>query len=275
MTDLSSGVAPSGPRLPLSVFVVTLNEESNLQRALTSIHDLSREVVVVDSGSSDATETVARFFGARWHHQDWLGFREQKKVALGLCTEPWVFLLDADEELSPKLRSSLIDFFQSSAADSHDGAACNRCTRFLGRWIRHGDWYPDRKLRLFRRDKVTLGGSPEHETAEVPGPVLRLEGDLHHYSFPTINRYLEKISTFGDVFLERELEAGREWSLTKNLTRPVWRFFRSYILRLGFLDGFPGLWIAVGNAFMTFVRYSKTFEHERAKLEATRKTESS
>ena len=256
--------APSeepGLPLPLSVFVVTKNEEANLRRCLNSAHGLAEELVVVDSGSTDGTETVAKEFNARWFFQEWLGFRDQKKVALGHCTRPWVLLLDADEEISEELRASILDFFQGEH-EAFDGAEFARRTWFLGRWILHGDWYPDRKLRLFRRDRVTLGGHPAHEVAEVPGAVKRLQGDLNHYSFPSMNIYVEKINVFSDAFLEKELENGKRWSLIRNVTRPGWRFFRAYFVRLGFLDGFPGFWIAVATAFMSFVRYSRTYEYE-------------
>lgn len=248
--------------LPLSVFVVTMNEESNLERALSSVADLAAEIVIVDSGSTDGTEDVAKRFEAHWYHQDWLGFRDQKRVALGYCSEPWVLLLDADEEVSKELRASILHFF-AEEADHYDGADFARRTWFVDRWILHGDWYPDRKLRLFLREKVTLGGEQAHEVAEVPGAVKRMQGDLNHYSFPSMNRYVEKINVFSDAFLARELAEGKPWSAARNITRPMWRFFRAYFIRLGFLDGFPGLWIAFSTAYMSFIRYSRNFEHER------------
>ena len=248
--------------LPLSVFVVTLNEEKNLERCLASCADLAEELIVVDSGSTDGTRAVAEKHGAKWFHQDWLGFREQKKVALGHCTQPWVLLIDADEEISAELKPELVAFFEGDQ-ERYEGAEFARRTWFLGRWILHGDWYPDRKLRLFRRDRVTIGGAPEHEVAEVPGNVKRMRGDLNHYSFPTMNTYIRKISVFSDAFLEREIAEAKSWSLLRNLVRPGWRFFRAYFLRAGFLDGFPGLWIAIATFFLSFVRYSRLYEHEQ------------
>tara|TARA_R110002096_G_scaffold16106_37_gene55271 strand:- start:170 stop:934 length:765 start_codon:yes stop_codon:yes gene_type:complete len=244
------------------VFVVTKNEEKNLERCLSSISGLAEEIIIVDSGSTDGTQAIAERHHAQWHHQDWLGFRDQKRVALGYCTKPWVLLLDSDEEVSADLRPELIAFFDGDH-ESYDGAEFARRTWFLGRWILHGDWYPDRKLRLFRRDRVTIGGAPEHEVAEVPGAVKRMSGDLNHYSFPTMNSYVRKIIVFSDAFLEREIDQNRKWSLARNLSRPAWRFFRGYFIRLGFLDGFPGLWIATATFFLSFVRYSRTYEHER------------
>ena len=249
--------------LPLSISIISLNEESNLARCLASVAGLASEIVMVDSGSKDRTLEIAQQHGARVTHQDWLGHRDQKNVALKLCTQPWVLALDCDEELSPELRASVEEFFRDGSAETYDGAECSRMVWFLGRWITHGDWYPDRKLRLFKREKARWSGSPEHDFIELSGPVLRLRGDLHHYSFHTMSRYVEKINGFSDVFLQRQKDANIPWSLFANVARPLWRFFRAYVLRLGFLDGFPGLWIAVATAFFAFVRYSRKYEDER------------
>jgi glycosyltransferase involved in cell wall biosynthesis len=248
--------------LPLSLSIIACNEEANLGRCLQSAAGLAREIIVVDSGSTDGTREIAERFGAKVTHQAWLGHRDQKNVALGLCTQPWVLALDCDEELSPELRKSIEDFFQGSGPGQFEGAECNRKVWFLGRWITHGDWYPDRKLRLFLREKATWAGSPEHDYVKVNGAVTRLSGDLHHYSFPSMSRYVEKINTFSDVFLARQKAEGRQWSLLANISRPLWRFFRAYVLRRGFLDGFPGLWIAVSTAYFAFVRYGRKFEDE-------------
>lgn len=252
--------------LPLSLSLIACNEEANLRRCLQSAAGLAREIVVVDSGSKDRTLDIAREFGARIQHQDWLGHRDQKNVALQLCSQPWVLALDCDEELSDTLRASLIAFFAEGDDQRFTGAEMARKVYFLGRWITHGDWYPDRKIRLFRRDAGRWGGSPEHDRVELnQGAVKRLAGDLHHYSFRDMRHYISKINGFADVFLERQKEAGESWSLPATLFRPWWRFFRAYVLRRGFLDGFPGLWIAVATAFFAFVRYSRKYEDERAR----------
>ncbi len=251
--------------LPLSLSIISHDEEANLRRCLESAADLAREIVVVDSGSTDGTLDVAREFGARVSHQDWLGHRDQKNVALGLCAQPWVLALDCDEELSAELRAAVITFFESGDAERFAGAEMARKVFFLGRWITHGDWYPDRKLRLFRHDQAHWGGSPEHDRIELEGggAVQRLAGDLHHYSFRDMRHYISKINGFADVFLERQRAAGARWSLAATLFRPWWRFFRAYVLRRGFLDGFPGFWIAVATAFFAFVRYSRKYEDEQ------------
>jgi glycosyltransferase involved in cell wall biosynthesis len=256
--------------LPLSVAVVTLNEAANLRRCLGSVGELAEEIVVVDSGSDDGTQDVAREFGARVFQQVWLGFRDQKNVALSHCTRPWVLNLDADEELSPELRASIRRFFEGDHERSA-GAIFSRKVLFMERWITHGDWYPDRKLRLFRRDRARWAGTAGHDRVEVDGPATVLDGDLLHYSYPDIRSYISKINSFSDSHLDEAVAAGRRWSLAENLARPIWRFFRAYGMRRGFLDGFPGLWIAVATAFSAFVRHSRLYEHSLSDPERERR----
>ena len=248
--------------LPLSVPIVTKNEEKNLPRCLASVAGLAAEIVVLDSGSTDRTVEIAKAAGATVSHQDWLGYRDQKNAALSQCTQPWVLALDADEELSPVLRNQIEAFFAHGDTERFEGASFPRKVWFLGRWITHGDWYPDRKLRLVRRERAVWAGSPEHDFLELDGRERRLSADLHHYSFPDINTYLRKIAIFGDEYLKRQVAAGQRWSPVNAILRPFWRFFRAYILRRGFLDGFPGFWIAIGVAFQTFIRHSRLYELE-------------
>jgi glycosyltransferase involved in cell wall biosynthesis len=252
------------PRLPLSISIVSMNEETNLRRCLESVADLASEIVVVDSGSTDKTCDVAREFGAVVHYQKWLGHRDQKGVALGLCTQPWVLVLDCDEEVSAELRASIIRFFERGDTERFDAAWMNRKTWYHGRWITHGDCYPDRKLRLLKREHAKAGGEPEHDKFVLSGPneTTRLEGDLLHYSFKDMSHYLRKQIEFTEAFALRERGAGHGFSLPQTLFRAWWRFFRAYVLRLGFLDGFPGLWIAGATGFFAFVRYSRTFEDQ-------------
>ncbi len=247
---------------PLSLSIIACDEEANIARCLRSAKGLAEEIIVVDSGSKDRTGEIAQSFGARVIHQDWLGQSGQKQVALNHCTKAWVLSLDCDEELSPELRQSIEQFFSNGSSEKFDGAKCNRKVWFMGRWITHGVWYPDCKLRLFRRDKGRFGGNAAHDKVELDGSTMLLIGDLHHYSFPSMNRYIEKINPFADAFLEQQIAQGKSWSLFANIARPLWRFFRAYILRRGFLDGFPGLWIAVATAFFNFVRYSRKYEND-------------
>lgn len=243
--------------LPLSVTIISYNEELTIARCLQSLADLAQEIIVVDSGSTDHTVAIAKKFGARVKHQEWLGFQHQKNKALEYCTQPWVLALDCDEEISKELKESLRNFFTDGSSQRFTGAEFNRKVFFLGKWITHGDWYPDRKLRLFRRDSATWT-QPIHETITLIGRKTKLSGDLLHYSFPTINSYIDKINLFSDEFIKKN--PYKSWSLFTNIVRPLWRFFRAYVLRCGFLDGFPGLWIALATAFSVFVRYSRNYE---------------
>lgn len=247
---------------PVSLAITAFNEEARLGKCLESTSGLVREIVVVDSGSGDRTREIAQSSGARVLTQEWLGHCGQKQVALDACTQPWVLILDADETVSSELRHFILDFFKSGDAGHFQGCRFNRKVKFLGRWITHGDWYPDTKLRLVRRDHARIGGNAAHDTVLVTGAVKHLRGDLLHDSYPTIQSYLDKIGPFADEFANRQSMEGKCWTLTANLLRPLWRFFRAYFLRLGFLDGFPGFWIAFATSFAVFVRYSRGYELE-------------
>lgn len=256
--------AESGPPKPeirpagrsLSVSLVTCNEEANLARCLESVHGLADEIVIVDSGSTDGTRTIAESFGAVWIERPWPGFREQKNVSLDACTREWVLCLDADEALSSELRAE-IERFLGEAADGDDvaGAEFPRRSWFLGRWIRHGDWYPDRVLRLVRRGRGHWAGTKAHTAIQLEGACRRLPGDLLHWPFPTMRRFVEKQLSYAEAYAS---EGPPPASGLKCFLRAAWRGFRGYVLKLGFLDGFAGLWIAVGNAYATFLKYSLT-----------------
>lgn len=254
---------------PVSLAVISLNEEARIGKCLASVRGLVREIIVIDSGSNDRTVAIAEEAGARVIHQSWLGYRDQKQKALESCSEPWVLILDCDEELSTELQASIADFFASGDAKWFRGARFARCTRFLGRWIRHGDWYPDTQLRLVQRDHAAMAGGSTHERLEVRGSLKHLRGDLLHDSFPTLASYLTKIHPYSAAFLQTRIEKGRRWSFAGNLFRPFWRFVRAYILKLGFLDGFPGFWIAYATAFSVFYRYSLQYETEVAGRDET------
>lgn len=248
---------------PVSIAIISHNEEANLRRCLASAADLAREMVVVDSGSTDGTAAVAAEFGARFHPQAWLGYADQKNVCNSLCTMPWILALDCDEEVSPELRQSILRFFANGDDQRYAAAWMARRVWFLGRWICHGDWYPDRKVRLFRRELGRWEGhdsSQVHERMVVNGAHTTLEGDLLHYSFKDIRHYLTKHVSYSDVFVQHEEAGGRKWSLIDAIFRPWWRFFRAYVLRRGFLDGFPGFWIATATAFFAFIRHSRKYE---------------
>jgi glycosyltransferase involved in cell wall biosynthesis len=254
------------PALPISVVVVAKNEAHNLPRCLASVREWVVETIVVLNSTTDDSEQVARKLDARVESQPWRGYRDSKNAALALAQQPWVLSLDADEEVSPALRHAITTFFQRTDRDQIAGARFPRKVWFLGRWITHGDWYPDYSLRLFQRERARWGGDAfVHEKIECDGPIVTLRGDLHHYSFPTLSSHVAKITPFADLFVQQQQARGRYFSLGAALIRPAWRFFRAYVIKRGFLDGYPGYYIACATAFSAFVRQSRMYEAEQPK----------
>ncbi len=239
------------------------NEAQNLPRCLASVRGWVADIVVALNDTTDASEAIARAAGAHVHHLAWEGYRDTKNAALGFAAHPWVLSLDADEEVSPALRGDLVAFFARPDFGHFSGAQFPRKVWFIDRWITHGDWYPDYSLRLIHRPRARWGGDPfVHEKIECDGPVATLRGDLHHYSFPTLASHVAKMNPFADLFVRQQHARGNTFSLPAALFRPGWRFFRAYVLRLGFLDGYPGFYIAWATAFGAFVRYSRLYEVE-------------
>ena len=254
--------SPAAP-LPLSVVIVAKNEAHNLPRCLASVRGWVSDIVVALNDTTDASESIARAAGAQVHHLPWRGYRDTKNAALDLAWHDWVLALDADEEVSPALRDAIHAFLLRPDRDAFEGARFPRKVWFIDRWIRHGDWYPDLSLRLFRRDRARWGGDEfVHEKIEYEGAIATLRGDLHHYSFPTLSSHVAKINPFADLFVRQQQARGGRFMLRDVVVRPAWRFFRAYVLRRGFLDGFPGFYIACATAFGAFVRYSRLYEEE-------------
>ena len=173
----------------------------------------------------------------------WEGFRNQKNLAQDRAVQPWILQLDADEEVSAALRAEIGRFFVGDH-ERFTGASFPRKVWFLGRWITHGDWYPDRVLRLYRKDAGRWGGAAEHCHVELAGAEKKLTAELLHYTNPTIAAYLHKIPYFADLYLKRQLAAETRWSAPVVIARSLWRFVRAYVIRRGFLDGYPGFFIA-------------------------------
>lgn len=257
--------------LPLSIVIIAKNEAHNLPRCLASVQGWTAEIVVALNETTDQSEPIARGLGAHVHHLPWQGYRDTKNAAAALATQNWVLALDADEAVSDELRSSLLAFFARADRDQFAGAQFPRKVWFIDRWITHGDWYPDLSCRLFRRDRAKWGGGEfVHEKVECDGPVATLSGDLLHFSFPTLSSHVAKINPFADLFV-REQQARRiRFGMIDPVMRPAWRFFRAYVMRRGFLDGFPGFYIAVATAFSVFVRYSRLYEEENKREPRTK-----
>ncbi|HEY3988134.1 MAG TPA: glycosyltransferase family 2 protein [Acidobacteriaceae bacterium] len=252
-------------RATLSVAIITLNEEANLPRTLASVA-WADEIVVVDSGSTDNTRAIAESHGARFVVESWRGFAAQKNFALSLCTSDWVLSLDADEAVSPELALSLQKV--AAAAPSHTAYAVPRRNFFLGRWIRHGGYYPDAKLRLFPRGQGRFQETPVHETAAFAGNVETLDGDLLHNAYPTLASYLDhmqRYSTLGASLAAARGHTGRSLLSFLNgvLLNPVATFCYNYVLRAGFLDGREGLLLHLYHSAYVSWKYAKAWESSR------------
>jgi glycosyltransferase involved in cell wall biosynthesis len=247
------------PSESISVCITACNEESNIRRCLASC-SWADEIVVVDSFSSDRTVEICREYTPRVYQHKWLGYIGQKNLIKDLAKGPWIFFVDADEEISPELRDEVQQLFASGEAGDYAGFKFPRMVYYLGRWIRHGDWYPDAKMRLFRKDKGVCGGKEPHDRTEVDGRVKRLKGNLHHYTYTGLADQLRTINNFTTISAKAMAEDKRRFSLWHLTLRPGFRFFRGYFIKRGILDGLPGFIVAMLNAYSVFVKYAKLWE---------------
>jgi glycosyltransferase involved in cell wall biosynthesis len=249
--------------LPISVCLIAGAEALRIRRPLESVSGWTGEIIVVlNEEVNDGTDQIAQSFGARVFREPWKGYVGQKNSAAQKAGQEWILSLDADEVVSPGLRDELQKIF-SDPEKLRPFAAYSfpRCTFYGGRWIRHGDWYPDRKVRLWRRGSAEWRGENVHETVVVQGAVGKCKNDLQHYSMDDLNHHVRKSIQYSDLFAKRRLNEGRLATGVMELGfRPWWRFVRGYILRLGFLDGWQGFVIARMVAFETFLRYAKVRE---------------
>jgi glycosyltransferase involved in cell wall biosynthesis len=239
-------------RLPLSVVIITLNEEHNLPRCMTSVSWAS-EIVVVDSGSKDRTCELAKSAGAKVLHHAWEGYGQQKNWAMAQATQPWVLFLDADEEVSPELKEEVLAFLR--APGNAKGADFPRKTWFLGRWILHGGWYPNRLTRLVRKGNGGWTEPSVHECLRVEGEVHRFRHDLLHYTFRNVGDNVLTNVRFSRLGAKVARERGERGSLLRILCKPIGKFMETYVWKLGFLDGFPGFVISMNAAHSIFMKY--------------------
>lgn len=224
----------------LSACIITFNEAARLADCLASLA-FCDEIVVVDSGSTDATVAMARQAGARVFERPFEGFRSQKQFAIEQATHDWVLCLDADERVDEVLRAS-IQAEQSLGFEHAAGYRFARLSNYFGRFLRHGNAYPDRVLRLFDRRRGGWRGNREiHEAASVDGPVRSLAGDLLHFPYRSLEQQLAKTQRYARMMAEHDFKRGKRASLARLVLSPAWRFWRGYVLRAGFLDGWHGL----------------------------------
>jgi glycosyltransferase involved in cell wall biosynthesis len=251
--------------LTLSVAIITKNEEANLARTLASVR-WADEIVIVDSGSTDKTAEIAREFGAKFFVEEWKGFGAQKNSAIARCSGDWVLSLDADEEVSAPLAEEIRGLLRSQP--DHDTYFLPRRNFFLGRWIRHGGYYPDPKLRLFRRGSAQFEERAVHETIQHEGPSGRMNADLLHHAYPTLDAYIEHMNRYSTLGATQALTRGKTsrsifaflWYVC---LVPVVTFKYNYFLRLGFLDGREGLLLHLYHSAYVSWKYAKAWEKRR------------
>ncbi|HLV86742.1 MAG TPA: glycosyltransferase family 2 protein [Candidatus Sulfotelmatobacter sp.] len=252
--------------MTISVAIVAMDEEANIGRTLASVA-WADEIVLVDSGSKDRTCEIAREHGARVIAEPWRGYVAQKQYAIELCTKDWVLLLDADEEIS----AGLAEEIRSSTADPRaaNGYKLPRKNLFLGRWMRHGGFYPDPKLRLFRRGQGFVTGHDPHDRCELkpefPQQTRQFKNAMVHYTYPNLTLYIAHMNRYSSLGAKLALAKGhRRFSFADIVLRPLATFIYNYFIRLGFLDGREGLLLHLYHAVYVSWKYSKAWEMSRS-----------
>jgi glycosyltransferase involved in cell wall biosynthesis len=247
--------------LSLSVVIITLNEEANLARTLASVA-WADEIIILDSGSTDRTGEVARSFNAKFIVEPWKGFAAQKNSALAKATCDWILSLDADEEVEPALAEEIRAVL--AANPSIDGFWIPRKNFFLGRWIKHGGYYPDPKLRLFRRGAGQFEDRLVHEDMRLEGTTASLRNNLLHHAYPTLDSYIEHMNRYSSLGAQMAVaKRARGFSLIDIAIRPRLTFLYKYFLRLGFLDGREGLLVHLYHEQYVSWKYAKAWELSR------------
>lgn len=247
----------------ISACIITYNEAAMLPDCLHSVA-WADEIVVVDSGSDDDTVEIAESFGCRVKSQEFLGHVKQKDLAVCLASHRWVFCIDADERLEPGgefiIRQALKD-----GGEGVPGYLFPRRTFYLGRWIDHGGWWPEYRLRLFDRQRGRWAGVDPHDHVQVDGPSRKLSPVIHHFNYRDIAHHMEKVNGYTTTMASRKLEAGAGASFFRMIFNPAGRFLRMYFLKQGFRDGIRGFIVAVIGAFYVFLKYAKLWEMQNVR----------
>lgn len=245
----------------ISVAIIARDEADRIGRLLRSL-GFADEIVVVDSGSTDGTQAICETFGARVVFNPWLGFVEQKQFALEATTHEWILSLDADEEVPDALVTEIQEAIQK-AGQNVAGISMPRLSRYLGRWIRHGGWYPDRKVRLVRRGRGSWQGVNPHDKLVADGDVIHLSQHFLHYVYRSISDQVVTMNRFSEIYAQQGASRGG-WFVVAGLFHAVGKFLECYIWKVGFLDGIPGLIIAMNSAGYVFLKHAKRWERRLA-----------
>lgn len=251
----------------ISAVIITFNEEKNIRRCLDSLDGIVDEIIVVDSYSKDKTEEICKQKGVTFIQNSFEGHIQQKNFAMNKANNNYVISLDADEALNDTLKNNILSIKENLSA--FDAYSFNRLTNYCGQWIKHCGWYPDKKIRIWNKNKGKWGGINPHDKVimQSGSTVKHLPGDLLHYSYYTVRQHVQQAQYFSDIGAKAALEAGKKSSILKILVKPSFRFFRGYFLKGGFLDGFYGLIICINASYENFLKYLKLYELQRNKLD--------
>lgn len=244
-------------KFSISACIITLNEESRIRDCLESLKWVD-EIIVVDSFSTDKTVDICKEYTDRVYQRPWPGNIDQKNYAISLARNDWILSLDADERLSPELAMEIQDAIRNPS--DTQGFFFPRLSFYLKRWIYHGDWYPDYQLRLFRKDHGQWKGTNPHGRVSVNGKTRYLKHNIYHFNYKNFSHQLRTIDNYSNIFADIIIEKGKGFHLSQLIFRPLYKFIRVYIIKMGFLDGLPGFILAVSNAFYIFVKYVKLWE---------------
>jgi glycosyltransferase involved in cell wall biosynthesis len=262
--ESSASIAPE--RSPISGFVVTFNEQANIADCLKSL-EFCDELLVVDSFSTDNTLVIAKELGAKVVQRSWAGYKDQKEFGCSTVSNEWVISLDADERVSEELKKSILYVLEQDHAGKIDpeiaGYEVNRVVFHLGRWWRRGGWYPEYRLRFFRRSRVAWGGTEPHDKVIPSGITKRLDGELLHFSYKDLTDQVNRLNKYSSISVDSAVEGGRGFSVLSLIVNPFIRFFKFYIIKQGFREGVAGFVVATIEAFYTFLKYAKLWEKSR------------
>ena len=240
--------------MKISATIITRDEERNLPRAIESLR-CADEILVVDSGSSDRTLEIAEKLGARVIDSPWPGYAKQKNFAAEKAENDWILSLDADESLSEALEAEI--WHLKKGGTEFDAYTMPRLARYLGRWIRHSGWYPDRKVRLYNRAKATWEGEYVHESVKVTGTVGHLEGNLLHFTCDSLSEHIRTMDRYTTLAAEQLVASEQKVTWGRLILEPPWTFFNTYVVKAGYMDGVEGLAIANMAALYNFLKYAK------------------
>jgi glycosyltransferase involved in cell wall biosynthesis len=247
----------------LSVTIITLNEEKNLRACLASLA-FADEIVIIDSGSQDQTLTIAQEFTARIYQEPWQGFAGQKNLAQEKAQGPWILNVDADERVSPGLKEEILAVLQRDTP--YAGFKIPRKNFFCGQWIKHGGWYPNYQLRLYRKKTGRFAPREVHEQVVVKGTIGTLKAPLEHYTYDSISDYLKRMDRYSELSAQQYLLEGKKVSWPEILFRTKYTFFKMWLLQKGILDGANGFILAILYSYYTFVKYAKLKEKYKNRL---------